>query len=142
MPNLQINSDLSIPLSEFRMSYIRASGPGGQHVNKSSTAVQVRFDVRNTVSLPNEIRQRLVAIAGNRLTTDGELIVTAQRFRSRKQNTQDALDRIARLVRRATIVPKKRRPTKPTAAARKRRLDDKKKRGERKRLRGRPGSDD
>ena len=123
------------------MSFIRASGPGGQHVNKSSTAVQMRFDVLNSPSLSDEIRQRLIKIAGNRITSGGELVVTAQRFRSREQNRRDALQRIATLVRGATVVPKKRRRTKPSAKARKRRLDDKRKRGERKKLRGRPSHD-
>ena len=141
MPELRINSALSIPLDEFRASFIRASGPGGQHVNKSSTAVQVRFDARNSPSLTDDVRQRLVQLAGNRMTSGGELIVTAQRFRSRERNRQDALERIATLVRRATIQPKKRRRTRPSASARKRRLDDKKKRGNLKKLRGRPSDD-
>ena len=137
MSDLRINSRLLIPQDEFRTSFIRASGPGGQHVNKSSTAVQMRFDVLNSPSLSDEIRHRLIQIAGNRMTSGGELIVTAQRFRSREQNRRDALQRIAALIRRATIVPRKRRRTKPSSAERKRRLDDKRKRGERKKLRGR-----
>ena len=141
MSELEINSTLSIPMDEFRTSFIRASGPGGQHVNKSSTAVQIRFDIKQSSSLSDDIRQRLIQIAGNRMTTAGELIVTAQRFRSRERNRQDALERIATLVRRATIVPKKRRRTRPSGAARKKRMDDKKKRGDRKRLRTRPKID-
>ncbi|NNF61410.1 MAG: aminoacyl-tRNA hydrolase [Gammaproteobacteria bacterium] len=141
MPELTVTDTLSIPLDEFELSFIRASGPGGQHVNKSSTAVQLRFDIRSSPSLPDDVRKRLLRIAGNRVTTQGELILTAKRFRSRKQNRQDALDRVARLVRRATVVPKKRRRTKPTRAARRQRLDDKKRRGKVKRLRGRPPLD-
>ena len=115
MSELQINATLSIPMDEFQASFIRASGPGGQHVNKSSTAVQIRFDVVRSSSLSDDVRQRLIQIAGNRMTTAGELIVTAQRFRSRERNRQDALERIASLVKRATIVPKKRRRTKAVA---------------------------
>ncbi len=141
MSELQINATLAIPMDEFHTSFIRASGPGGQHVNKSSTAVQVRFDVLRSPSLSDDIRQRLIQIAGNRMTLAGELIVTAQRFRSRERNRLDALERIASLVRRATIVPKKRRRTKPSRAARKKRLNDKRKRGEQKRQRSRPSRD-
>lgn len=135
---LQITPTLSIPLDEFELQFIRASGPGGQHVNKSSTAVQLRFDVSASASLTPAVRKRLVAIAGNRITKEGELIVTAQRFRSREQNRRDALERVARLVQRAARKPKPRRKTRVPRAARERRLEDKKKRGEKKRLRGRP----
>lgn len=137
--SLQVAPNLAIPLDEFRFSYIRAAGPGGQHVNKSSTAVQLRFDVRASKSLSEPVKRRLVALAGNRLTRDGELIVTAQRFRSREQNRRDALERVAKLVSRACIQPKKRRATKPSRAARQRRVDDKKHRGATKRLRRKPG---
>lgn len=141
MSELQINATLSIPIDEFQATFIRASGPGGQHVNKSSTAVQIRYDVTRSASLPDDVRRRLIQIAGNRMTTAGELIVTAQRFRSRERNRLDALERIAALVRRAAIVPKKRRRTRPSGASRKKRLDDKRKRGDRKRLRSRPSGD-
>ena len=128
-------------MDEFHASFIRASGPGGQHVNKSSTAVQIRFDVVRSSSLSDDVRQRLIQIAGNRMTLAGELIVTAQRFRSRERNRQDALERIASLVKRAAIVPKKRRRTKPSRAARRKRLDVKRKRGNQKRQRSRPSHD-
>ncbi len=141
MPDLAITKTLTIPLDELRITAIRASGPGGQHVNKSSTAVQVRFDVRRSPSLDEGVRNRLLALAGNRVNNNGELVVTAQRFRSRKQNRQDALNRIARLVRRATFVPKTRRKTKPSAASRRRRLEDKRRRGNLKKMRGKPGRD-
>lgn len=137
--SLQITPTLSIPLDEFELQFIRASGPGGQHVNKSSTAVQLRFDVAGSRCIDGPTRDRLVAIAGNRLTNDGELIITAQRFRSREQNRRDALDRVAKLLQRASRKPKPRRKTRVPRASRKRRLDDKKKRAEKKRLRGRPG---
>lgn len=141
MPELTITDTLSIPLDEFALSYIRASGPGGQHVNKTSTAVQLRFHIGNSPSLPDDVRKRLLRIAGNRVTRQGELVLTAKRFRSRRQNQQDALDRVAKLLRRATMKPKKRRRTAPSRAARRQRLDDKKRRGKVKRLRGRPPLD-
>ncbi|NNF66416.1 MAG: aminoacyl-tRNA hydrolase [Gammaproteobacteria bacterium] len=135
---MRIDPNLTIAPKEFLVTFIRASGPGGQHVNKSSTAVQVRFNARNSPSLPPDVRQRLVRIAGNRMNSAGEIVVTAQRFRSREQNRRDAMERIYSLVSRAAIVPKKRRKTRPSAAARKRRLDDKRKRSAQKKLRGRP----
>ncbi|MBT8143140.1 MAG: aminoacyl-tRNA hydrolase [Gammaproteobacteria bacterium] len=137
-----MDDGISIPLSEIAASYIRASGPGGQHVNKSSTAVQLRFDIDNASTLDEAIRARLRRLAGNRVNKDGELIVTAQRFRSREQNYRDGLERIGRLVARAATAPKKRRKTRPSRAAKKRRLDDKRRRSRVKQLRGRPGRHD
>ena len=136
--HLVITPDLSIPLSEFDESYIRASGPGGQHVNKTSTAVQLRFDLAASRALDDATRQRLTVIAGNRLTRAGELIITAGRFRSREQNRRDAFERLARLVERASHAPRKRKRTRPSRAARERRLQDKRHRGNVKRLRGKP----
>ena len=141
MPQLLISPTIEIPFDEFEFTFIRASGPGGQHVNKSSTAVQLRFDVGNSPSLPDDVRTRLLSICGNRVNSAGELILTAQRFRSREQNRRDALDRVTKLVQRACLVPKKRRRTKPSAASRRKRLEDKKKRGQVKKLRGRPPVD-
>ncbi len=139
---LIVTPALTIPLAEFDETYIRASGPGGQHVNKTSTAVQLRFNVRESQAIDETTRQRLVAIAGNRLTRSGELVVTAGRYRSREQNRRDAYERVARLLERASRPRKKRKRTRPTRASRQRRLDDKRRRGDVKRLRGKPGPAD
>lgn len=140
--DLFITPALSIPLAEFDETYIRASGPGGQHVNKTSTAVQLRFNVHTSKALGEATRQRLIDIAGNRLTRAGELIVTAGRFRSREQNRRDAYERVARLLERATRAPVIRKRTRPTRAAKRQRLQDKRRRGGVKRLRGKPGAQD
>ncbi|MDH4321650.1 MAG: alternative ribosome rescue aminoacyl-tRNA hydrolase ArfB [Desulfobulbaceae bacterium] len=118
-----------IGMDELHFDCIRASGPGGQHVNKTATAVQLRFDVGGSPSLPEAVRQRLLRLAGNRLTLDGVLIIEARRFRSQEQNRRDAVARLLDLVARAALAPKLRRPTKPGLGARKRRLDAKKVRG-------------
>ena len=140
--HLIVTPGLAIPLSEFDETYIRASGPGGQHVNKTSTAVQLRFNVTASQAIDDATRQRLMVIAGNRLTGAGELVITAGRFRSREQNRRDAFERVARLLERASHAPRKRKRTKPTRAARERRLQDKRRRGNVKRLRGRPDGRD
>lgn len=135
---LRISPTLAVPLEEFELTFVRASGPGGQHVNKTSSAVQLRFDVDGSKSLDDKLRRRLKDIAGNRLTNAGEIVLTAQRFRSREQNRRDAFDRIEKLLLRASRVRKRRRKTQVPRAARERRLDDKRKRAEKKRLRGTP----
>lgn len=113
---------------EIEERFVRSSGPGGQNVNKVSTAVQVRFDVRRSPALPADVRMRLERLAGARLTRDGMLVITAQRHRTQARNREDALERLIELIRRAAVVPVKRRSTKPTAASRERRIESKKRR--------------
>jgi ribosome-associated protein len=113
---------LSLDEGEIEESFIRASGPGGQHVNKTSTAVQIRFDVRRSESLPEEVAARLMKLAGSRLTQDGVIIITAQSHRSQLRNREEALSRLVDLIRHATVSKKVRRPTKPTKASKERRL--------------------
>jgi ribosome-associated protein len=116
---------LRIPDSELAVSFIRASGPGGQNVNKVSTAVELRFDVRNSPSLPDPVRQRLIALAGHRVTRDGVLILTAREHRTQEANRAEALARLNELLARAEVVPKRRRPSRPTLGSKLRRLQDK-----------------
>jgi ribosome-associated protein len=132
---IRVNAEISIEEREIEESFVRASGPGGQNVNKLSTAVQLRFDVRRSPSLPAEVRARLERLAGARLTRDGVLVITAQRHRTQARNRDDALDRLLDLIRRAAVAPVKRRPTKPTKASRERRIEGKKRRAGVKRLR-------
>jgi ribosome-associated protein len=132
---IPISDRLALDESELDESFIRASGPGGQNVNKVASAVQLRFDIRHSPSLPADVRQRLERLAGKRVSQDGVLVITAQRFRSQERNRQDALDRLVGLIRRAASPPPLRRPTRPTAASRKQRLADKARRARLKRQR-------
>ena len=139
---IPITSRISIDDSELEFAFVRSSGPGGQNVNKLSTAVQLRFDVRNSPSLPDAVRHRMERLAGRRLTQDGILVIAAQRFRSQEQNRHDAMERLTDLIRDASIVPVVRRPTKPTAGSRRRRLEAKSNRSTIKSWRGRPNETD
>ena len=130
-----VTPTLSIDDSEFQETFFRSSGPGGQNVNKVATAVEIRFDVRHSPSLSNTVRDRLIRLAGKRLTSDGVLIIEAQRFRTQDQNRQDARQRLIELIRQATVAPKRRRPTRPTLASKHRRMESKRKRGTIKKLR-------
>jgi ribosome-associated protein len=134
---IQVTRRIFIDEREIEESFVRASGPGGQNVNKLSTAVELRFDVRQSPSLPDPVRARLETLAGRRLTKDGVLVILAQRHRTQERNRADALERLVELVRKAAEPPPPpRRPTKPTAGAKRRRLDSKIHRGAIKRLRG------
>lgn len=123
---LTITRNIQIPDTELSERFVRSSGPGGQNVNKVSTAVELRFDVRNSPSLPEPVRARLLARADRRLTDDGVLVISAQRFRTQDRNREDARERLAQIVLAATVVPKKRVATKPSRAAKERRLGGKK----------------
>lgn len=133
---IRITPQLAIDEREIGLQFIRASGPGGQNVNKVSSAVQLRFDVAHSPSLPEDVRTRLLRLAGSRLTTEGEVVIEAKRFRTQERNRQDAIARLVELIRRATEKPKPRVATRPTLASKKRRLESKKQRAEIKRGRG------
>jgi len=132
---IHITPTIAIDESEIQQEFIRASGPGGQNVNKVATAVQLRFDVRHSPSLPDEVRRRLVRLAGRRITQDGVLVIHARRFRTQDRNRQEAIDRLVALIRRASEKPKPRRRTGPTLPSKRRRLDAKRRRAETKRVR-------
>jgi len=125
---IRVTPQISIDEREIEETFVRASGPGGQNVNKLSTAVQLRFDVRHSPSLPDDVKARLERLAGSRLTREGALVIVAQRHRTQARNRDDALERLLELIRAAAVAPVKRRPTRPTAASRRRRIESKKRR--------------
>ena len=136
-----ISPRVSIGMDELQFSFIRSSGPGGQNVNKLSTAVQLRFDAAHSPSLGHGMLRRLLRMAGRRATSAGEIVITAQRFRTQEANRRDAIERLSELLRAASVEPKRRVKTKPTRAARERRIEAKKHRGTVKQSRARQGWD-
>ena len=136
-----IDDRISLADDEVSERFVRSPGPGGQNVNKVATAVQLRFDARGSKSLPEDVRARLIELAGARATKHGEIVIDAHRFRTRQQNREDALQRLASLVRRAATVAKPRKPTRPSPAAVRRRTEDKRRRSQIKRARQTPEQD-
>ncbi len=139
---LRVTDSIAIDESEFSESFVRASGPGGQNVNKVSSAVQLRFDARRSPSLPNDVAVRLMRLAGSRLTKEGVIVIIAQQYRDQGRNREDARERLIDLIRRAAVKPKPRRPTKMPKAAKRARVHEKKRRGSIKSLRQRKPSFD
>ncbi len=139
---IRITDKIAIDPGEIERSFIRASGPGGQNVNKVSTAVQLRFDLRHSPSLPDDVRERATRLAGRRLTKDGVIVITAAQYRTQEGNNTDALARLVELLQKAAHRPARRRPTRPSLGTKRRRVDAKTRRGATKRLRGEPAEED
>jgi len=140
---IRVTDRISLRDDEIELDFVRASGPGGQNVNKVATAVQLRFDAAGSPSLPEDVRRRLLRLAGRRATDEGVIVIDARRHRTQERNRQDAVDRLVELIVRAAHTPKPRRRTRPTGASRRRRVDDKKRRGALKRQRSdKPRLDD
>jgi ribosome-associated protein len=138
---IAINDDIVIDEREIEERFVRASGPGGQNVNKLSTAVQLRFDAMASASLDEATKARLKRRAGRRMTADGVIVIVAQRFRTQEANRRDARNRLAALIKAATVAPKPRRPTRPSLGAKRQRMEDKKRRGQIKTLRSGPAEE-
>ena len=137
MARIPVTGEITLGEDELRETFVLASGPGGQNVNKVSSAVQLRFDLAHSPSLPDEVRTRALALAGRRLTKEGELVVVARSHRTQERNRAEARKRLLDLIARAAVPPKPRRPTKPTRASKEKRLDSKAKRAKIKQRRGR-----
>ncbi|HVC28871.1 MAG TPA: alternative ribosome rescue aminoacyl-tRNA hydrolase ArfB [Gammaproteobacteria bacterium] len=137
---LEITPHIHVHEDELLFRFVRASGPGGQNVNKVATAAELRFDIKQNISLPEPVRARLIKLAANKINSQGELLIFAQRYRTQERNRADAIERLVTLLRRAAEIPKVRKHTRPTRASKRRRLDGKRRLSSKKRLRG--GSED